>query len=300
MDEMTAVRDLRSEAPVGSRPDLVAGRDRLLREAARGSRRLRGDWRLAAVGAAAITAVALVGTHVAGGGSEDTRAGSRPSYTIELGSAKDLLNQAADVIAAGPGRTAREGQWIYSRTVESNLTDDDPGPRTDERWTKYADPAFENGKQGDDHSPREQYEFLRTLPDDVGQIRTRARQFYDATDSTETRVQHEYRALTTVLSRAYAYDPDDLAKVYRALASVPGVRAADVTDVTGRGAIALYLGGTRPSADREETLLDPVTYLYRGFRYLAGSDGDGWRKGDPLISGSREAVAVVGKKGRQP
>ncbi|MET9735807.1 CU044_5270 family protein [Streptomyces sp. NPDC006458] len=300
MDEMTAVRYLRSEAPVAQRPDLVPGRDRLLREAGRGSRRLRADWRLAAVGAAAITAVALIGTQVVGDGSGDTRPGSLPSYTIELGSAKDLLNQAADVIAASPGTSARAGQWVYSRTVETNLTEDDrPGPRTSEAWTKYADPAFENGRQGDDHSPREQYEFLRTLPDDVQQVRARARQFYDATDSTESRVQHEYRALGAVLARAYPYDPEGLAKVYRALASIPGVQAADVTDVTGRAAIALYLKGTHPSADRSEILLDPVTYLYRGFRYVATTDGDGWERGDAVISGARVAVGVVEKEGRQ-
>ncbi|MGC0332767.1 hypothetical protein RKD23_005757 [Streptomyces sp. SAI-170] len=302
MDEMTAVRDLRSDAPVAGRPDLVAGRDRLLKEAGRASRtrRLRSDWRLAALGAAAaITAAALIGTQVVGdGGSGDVRPGS--SYAIELGSAKDLLNRAADTIAAGPAVTARDGQWIYEKTVESNATDDVDGPETQEGWKKYADPAFENGKEGDDHSPREQYTFLTGLPDDPRQVRAKARAFYYATDPTESRVAHEYRALSVVLSRSYPYDPEGLAKVYRALATVPGVQVAEVTDVLGRDAIALWVKDGNPSAGRQEILLDPVTYLYRGFRLIAGSGEEGLRKGDVIISGVREEVAVVDREGQRP
>ncbi|MFI9148908.1 CU044_5270 family protein [Streptomyces sp. NPDC053367] len=301
MDEMTAVRGLRSDAPEARRPDLVAGRERLLREAARGSRgrRLRTDWRLAALGAAAaITAAALVGTQVVRDGSGETRPGS--SYTVEIGSARTLLNRAADTIAAGPAVTARDGQWIYEKTVESNATDDVTGPQTEEGWKKYADPALERGKAGDDHSPREQYAFLTGLPDDPRQVRAKARAFYDATDPTESRVQHEYRALGVVLSRSYPYDPEGLAKVYRALATVPGVRAAEVTDALGRDAIALYLKAKDPSAGRQEILLDPVTYLYRGFRYVAGSGEEGFGKGDVILSGVREEVAVVDREGQRP
>ncbi|MFJ5778406.1 CU044_5270 family protein [Streptomyces sp. NPDC093094] len=303
MDEMTAVRDLRSDAPAARRADLVAGRERLLTEARQGrrARRLRGDWRLAAAGATAITMAAVIGTQVVGGQDGIRPGGSAPRYTIELGSAKGLLNRAADAIEARPGTTAREGQWIYTKTVETNLTDDEkPGPQTDEDWTRYADPAFENGRQGDDHSPREQYEFLRSLPDDPEKVRARAVQFYSATDPYELTAEHGYRALTAVLSRSYPYDPEGLAKVYRALAAVPGVRAADVTDVTGRDAVAVYLPGKQPSAGREEILLDPVTFLYRGYRYVSGEDEQEWQEGAAVISGARTDTAVVDRKGVRP
>jgi hypothetical protein len=301
MDEMTAVRELRAEAPAAERTPLLAGRDRLLREAAGRTRanRLRGDWRLmAAATAALITAVALIGTQVVDRGTSGVQPGAGPGYTLELGSAKDLLNAAADAIAAAPAVTAREGQWIYVKTVETNVTDDEVDPQTNEDWMAYADPKMEGGRAGDDHSPREEYAFLKSLPDDPAAVRARARAFFYATDKSETRTQHEYRALVAVLSRAYAYDPAGLAKVYRALATIPGVQAAEVEDAAGRGAYALYL--KNPLTDRDEVLLDPATYLYAGYRSVAQSGDLQWDKGDVVLGGARLVTAVVDKKGERP
>ncbi|MGA6225183.1 CU044_5270 family protein [Streptomyces umbrinus] len=302
MDEMTAVRELRADTPLPPRGRLVPGREALLREAARGrrSRGLRADWRLAAVGAAAaITLAAVLGTQVVGGEGDETLPGARSTYFLELGSAKDLLTDAADVVAAGPSVTARDGQWIYVKSGEVNLTDDSR-PGTSETWMKYADPSMEDGKAGDDHSPREEYAFLKALPDDPKKVRAKARAFFYATDKTETRTEHEYRALTAVLSRAYAYDAEDLAKVYRALATIPGVRAAQVQDAAGRDAIAVYLRNADPTANRDELLLDPGTYLYSGHRWVARSAGGQWEKGDAVISGVRLDVAVVDRKDQRP
>lgn len=302
MDEMTAVRELRNDTPLPPRGRLVPGREALLAEAARGrrSRSLRTDWRLAAVGAAAaITLAAVLGTQVLGGEGHETLPGARSTYFLELGSAKDLLNDAADVVAAGPSVTARDGQWIYVKTGEVNLTDDSQ-PGTSETWMKYADPSMEDGKAGDDHSPREEYAFLKALPDDPKKVRAKARAFFYATDKSETRTEHEYRALTAVLSRAYAYEAEDLAKVYRALATIPGVRAAQVQDAAGRDAIAVYLRNEDPTANRDELLLDPGTYLYSGHRWVARSAGGEWKKGDAVISGVRLSVAVVDRKDERP
>ncbi|MEV0635629.1 CU044_5270 family protein [Streptomyces sp. NPDC050619] len=302
MDEMTAVRDLRAEAPEPERAQLVAGRDRLLLEASgrTRTRRLRGDWRLVAAGTAAlITVVAVIGTQVADRGSDGARPGASPGYTLELGSAKDFLNAAADAIAARPGLTARDGQWIYVKSVETNVTDDEPDPETGEDWMPYADPKMEGGRAGDDHSPREEYAFLKSLPDDPAKVRAKARAFFYATDASETRTQHEYRALVAVLSRAYAYDPVGLAKVYRALATLPGVRLAEVQDEAGRSAYALYLKGGA-TGFRDEVLLDPATYLFAGRRSVERSGNEEWGKADVVISSARLAVAVVDKKGERP
>ncbi|MFD3500689.1 CU044_5270 family protein [Streptomyces sp. NPDC058678] len=302
MDEMTAVRELRAEAPAAERAPLLAGRDRLLREATgrTRARRLWGDWRLtAAATAALITAVTLVGTQVLDRGPDGVRPGTGPGYTLELGSAKDLLNDAAATIAAGPAVTARDGQWIYVKSVETNVTDDEPGPQTSEDWKPYDDPKMEDGKAGDDHSPREEYEFLRSLPDDPAKVRAKARAFFYATDETETRPQHEFRALVVVLSRAYAYDPAGLAKVYRALATIPGVQAAEVQDEAGRSAYALYLKNAA-NPYRDEVLLDPATYLYAGYRSVAERGDVQWSKGDVVLSGARLVTAVVDEKGERP
>ncbi|MER6349672.1 CU044_5270 family protein [Streptomyces sp. NPDC001595] len=290
MDEMTAVRELRADAP-GPRDGLAEGRARLLRTARPGrTRRLRSDWRLAAIGAAAaITAAALIGPRLADG-RDEVRPGSRPGYTVELGSAEDWLKDAADAIAAGPAVTARDGQWIHTEDIEINTTDDAPDPQTDERTVRYADPATENGKAGDDHSPREHYAFLRSLPDDPAQVRAKARAFFHATDPFESRTQHEYRALTAIISRSDVYDPEGLAKVYRALATVPGVRAADVQDAAGRDAVAIYRAG---AAERSELLLDPDSRRYRGSRLL---DSDG----EVVISVARLDTAVVDGEDERP
>jgi hypothetical protein len=293
MDEMTAVRELRAEAPRPGRGRLVDGRERLLRAARGGrTRRLRSDWRLAAIGAAvAIAAAAVIVPQVTDGRGESALPGADPGYTVELGSAKDWLNDAADIVAAGPAVTARDGQWIYTETVEINTTDDErPGPQTDERVTRYDDPAMENGKAGDDHSPREHYAFLKGLPDDPAKVRAKARAFFYATDPSESRTQHEYRALTAIISRSYVYDPEGLAKVYRALATIPGVRAADVQDAAGRDAIAVYREG---GPYRDEMLLDPDTRLYRGFRSLSPD-------GEVEISTARLTAQVVDGKDDRP
>lgn len=303
MDEMTKVRELRADAPAPQRAELVAGRELLLWEAAgrTRTRRPRGDWRLVAAGTAAvITAVAVIGTQVTDRGPEGARPGARPGYNLELGSAEDLLNDAADAIAAGPAVTARDGQWIYVKSVETNVTDDEPDPQISEDWMAYADPKTEGGRAGDDHSPREEYAFLRSLPDDPAKVRAKARAFFYATGPSETRTQHEYRALVAVLSRAYAYDPAGLAKVYRALATIPGVQVAEVEDEAGRSAYALYLKSVSYTS-RDEVLLDPDTWLYAGHRSVDRSGrNEEWGRADVVISSARLAVAVVDRKGDKP
>jgi hypothetical protein len=84
------------------------------------------------------------------------------------------------------------------------------------------------------------------------------------------------------------------------MATIPGVRAAQVQDVQGRDAIALYRPDKSLGWDRYELLLDPGTYLYSGRRDVAQSDGEEWKKGEAVISSARLAMAVVDKKGERP
>lgn len=144
----------------------------------------------------------------------------------------------------------------------------------------------------------------RNLPDDPAKVRAKvrakARAFFYTTDDSETRTEHEYRALTVVLGRAYAYDAEGLAKIYRALATIPGVRAAQVRDAAGRDAIALYLKGYEPGGNRNETLIDPSSHLCMGSRYVAQSYSTDWQQGDVIMSDARLTPAVVDKKGEQP
>lgn len=103
--------------------------------------------------------------------------------------------------------------------------------------------------------------------------------------------------------------PDGLAKLYRALAEIDGMRAVDhlVTDATGDKAIALYLddGGRT----REELLIDPRTYRYVGQRAVHVKDAKPvpghpdlpqYEAGDVAGNVAIVEVALVDREGRRP
>lgn len=311
MDEMTLLRDLRAGIPQPDRGRLAAGRRNLLK-AARGqdeARRARSGRRLAAVGsAAAIGAVAVVSGQIGTKGEEPGFVPvARPAYITQPGSAAQFLEQAADAIARRPVPAPRQDRWVYVKEAEANATDQEHrGVRERESWTRYADPALEQGRAGDDHSPREQYRFLAGLPHDVNAVKAKARAFCPG-DGHESRTQHEFRALK-VLARSYPAPPEGLATVYRALATLPGIKAARATDVLGRDAIAIFLPGNGQGDLREEFLIDPRTYVYTGSRWIAQSDrkdpranaGDRWRKGDVIIDDSVKDVALVARRNERP
>ncbi|WP_406733502.1 hypothetical protein [Streptomyces sp. NBC_01794] len=89
MDEMRTLQDFRADAPTPDRARLAPGHRRLLDEAGRPQRLLRGGWWLAAVGAAAaITVVATLAT---------------------------LMPAPHD--PAAPAVKPRADQWIYRKTA---------------------------------------------------------------------------------------------------------------------------------------------------------------------------------------
>jgi hypothetical protein len=304
MDEMTEVRRLRGDAPVPDRARLAPGRRRLAEATAKRSagRGLRTDWRLAAVGAVAVVAAVavLVATTVGGHGGD-----ARPGVTtVETYNAKRILLRAADTIAREPAPHPHEGQWVYTRVFVRNTTDSKP-PKTQEHWTKYADPNFEHGRQGDDHSPRETYAFLSALPDDPGKALARIRRYYPAADG-EPEFEHDFRA-AMVLSQAYPYPPEGMARVYRALAAVPGLKAETAQDVTGRPALAIYRKAVpKGYLVRTQVLLEPRTFDYLGARYVSTvtkTNGDGspaFRRGDVIIDEAMVKHALVSRHGERP
>ncbi|WP_143204915.1 CU044_5270 family protein [Streptomyces sp. CB02009] len=311
MNEMKQLRALRSHAPQPDPHRLAAGRQELLRTT-RGratARRWPARWQLtAAASAAAITAVTLVGGQLRSSGDPEFVPVARPAYTSQLGGAKQVLNQAADAIARGAAPRVEQDDWVYVRGTAANATDQEqPGLRQRESWTRFADPSLEKGRAGDDHSPRETYDFLAALPRDPNEAKRKARAFLPG-DGSESTTQHDFRVLQ-ILVRAYPAPPQGLATVYRALATVPGVEAARAVDVLKRDAIAVYLPGSEQAGSlREEVLLDPQTYLYSGSRWIAQKDnqdpdasaGDRWRKGDVIIDESRGAVSLVDEENERP
>ncbi|GAA3827152.1 CU044_5270 family protein [Streptomyces phyllanthi] len=319
MDEMTQVRDFRADAPTPDRARLAQGRARLTEAAAGGgrARRLRADWRLAAAGAvAAVTAAALLVVGVVGGDGSPGTVRPGASQTA-LGSAGEVLERAADTVEGyDPVPVPGAGQWIYEKTVQQSSGGWPGGsqepPQTDEGWTRYADPRFENWREGDDHSPRERFRFLQQLPDEPGALLKKAREFYPSGDgSKEPVAQHDFRALSVLLD-TYPMPPEGLAKLYRALATVPGVKVRDrlVEDASGRRVIAVYVDGGAKATSRTELLIDARTYEPVGQRWIVVRDHEEkfpedtpprpWKAGEIVHQSARVEAAVVDAKGDRP
>ncbi|MEV7404261.1 CU044_5270 family protein [Streptomyces sp. NPDC091267] len=270
-DELTLLRELRADAPAPDRAALAEGRQRLT-EAAGRRRRLRGDWRLAALATTAAVALTTVLGAQYIGGDQGTLPGAAPATVSELGSAAQVLRDAADEVADDPVPKPRAGQWVYTKDLEIRAQEDGPGEerggrRETEHWYRYADPAFENGRSGDDHSPRERFRFLADLPADPVQVRKRARAFYPG--DGESPARHDFRALR-LLASSYPADPRGLAQVYRAMATVPGLRAVQTQDALNRPVIGIHFPG-----ERDLLLLDAKTSRYAGNGSLDSPVADG-------------------------
>ena len=316
MEEMTAVRDLRSDAPFPDRARLAPGRIRLVEATERKSRsraRARRGRRWAAVGAAAavavITAAALVITQlVTSGGERSVRPAAPPVVrTDELKDAAAVLNRAADAAERLPDPKPRAGQWVYEKKMRGHESRPQSGPAEQEQWYPYVDPRFENGKEGDDRSFRERYEFLNGLPEEPEKALAQARRFYPSGRGIpESRDAHNYRA-SRVLMDSFA-PPRGLARLYRALATVERMRVVDhlVKDARGRGAVAVYLKG-KDEGFQDQILFDPQTFAYVGQRVVAGkkspfkgSISDGIKAGDVLINSLVLETGLVDRKGQRP
>lgn len=259
--------------------------------------------------AAAVVMGAAVSTQVLGA-DQGASQGASPVVVSELGSAAQVLKAAAGDVADDPVPVPQAGQWVYTKVL---VADGDGAPRPGqasteetqrdlvalaregrsgeragglrviEHWYRYADPDFEDSASGDDHSPRERFEFLAELPSDPAQVKKRARAFYPGED--ETVAEHDFRALS-VLAMSYPADPKGLASVYRAMATIPGIRAVQTQDVLNRPVIGIHLPG-----ESELFLLDAKTSLYAGGGDLDSAPG--------FLLTARARAAVVDEKGQR-
>ncbi|MHB9754472.1 CU044_5270 family protein [Streptomyces sp. BYX5S] len=328
-DELRDVRNFRAGAPAPDAGRLAEGRSRLTDAARAGRvRRIRDDWRIAAMGAAAaISAVTVLATGL-GGGGQDTADRATPATTAPAptgtvsGTPAEVLRRAADAVEKNPAvPEPRDNQWIYEKGIFDGggswpRSSDQPTqkPKPNESWTKYADLRFENGKEGDDRSRREQFRFLKSLPDDPAALLEKARAFYpdDPKADPEPRVQHDFGAVRVLLT-ADPMPPEALAKLYRALAAMPGVQVDHrlVRDLAGREAIVVGLDESGKALHRNEILIDPHTYEVLGSRWVVIKDYDEkfpggntpdqpWKTGDIVYQSAELASGVVDHQGDRP
>ncbi|MEV7653356.1 CU044_5270 family protein [Streptomyces anulatus] len=332
MDEMTQLRELRADAPVPDRAALAPGRA-LLTDAIAGrsrrTRRLRADWRIASLGAAAaITAAALVMTQVVDTSSPRPSAPATVAGDLDLSSPEAALGRAADFLDRQEvPPEPRADQWIYLREVGgepaqptrkdgsdsgTKFSMEKPDP---DSWIPYDDKAAENDASDTDYrTARESYEIAADLPEDPEALLAELRRIFPTGSGPdgppEAKDEHSFRALS-VLLESYPIPPDALARVYRAMATVDGVEVTGhlIRDASGRQVIAVTREYDGQDV-RREILIDPVDYSYAGQRDVVTRTheipGPGslepmvYQRGDILIDTARTRAAVVDAKGQKP
>ncbi|SCF77857.1 CU044_5270 family protein [Streptomyces sp. Ncost-T10-10d] len=326
MDEMTQLRKLRADAPVPDRSALAPGRLRLTEAAASGrrARRLRADWRIASIGAAAaITVAAVLGTQLVDAAAPDRSGPAATTGTLRLSSPAEVLNRAADALEkqqAAP--EPRDDQWIYTKTVMAQSPHRGPAvgrfTYDPDNWVPYDNSAAaKNGKDDDYRTSRQIYRAANELPDDPARLLAKVRSFHPTGNTAESppeaEAEHSFRAMSLMV-QTYPIAPAALARIYRALATVPGVRVTDhlVKDAAGREAIAI----TRKedgSHEQREILLDPHDFSYAGTRFVVAEDyeytssagkvqfwPEKFKAGQVMLSEARVEAAVVDAKGEKP
>ncbi|MGW0874442.1 hypothetical protein ACWD3Z_28765 [Streptomyces sp. NPDC002740] len=338
MDEVTAVRQLRADAPLPDRARLAPAHRRLLDEIAGPPRRGRAGWQLKAAGAvAAVTAAALLSTLTL---REDDRTPTGPA----------------------PTATARPDSWVYQRVrlvllncpaVRSSLAyseagsfDLSPGTRPcdtktptsfdSDHWIRYdgrstAVPDTSNGDAdgvrawaelagsapGQMLPPQQTDALLVALPDDPGaalkailkkSVPTRVTSAYRLTQA-----QRDFDEVVEVLSGASVVPADKARTIYRIITGLEGAtEPVEVTDGEGRKVVAIGVDGNFRDYAYErnsmQVLLDPETFAYRGVRWVAGmgyyvggkaSGGLFVAKGTVLATATRVATVVVDKAGER-
>ncbi|MER6102532.1 CU044_5270 family protein [Streptomyces sp. NPDC001832] len=351
MDDMTTLRQMRADAPVPDRAALAPGRRRLTEAIADGrrARRLRADWRIAAIGAAAaITAAALLTAQI-GDASGPSQGGVAAAKPLTLSSPAEVLNQAADALEMQQAPPEpRKDQWIYTRTKtveqkpqgsssaagrssfnpDSRIPDSPESRRvfnnlnsrisdSPDSWVPYDNSAAaKKGKDDDYRTSLQVYRAANKLPDDPARLLEKVRSFYPtghtAEAPPEAEAQHSFRAMGLMIEN-YPIAPDALARLYRALATIPGVEVTDhlVKDAAGRDAIAI----TRKedgSHQQREILISPRDYSYAGIRFVAAEDyeaifmpgtelpAEKHKAGEIITSTARVSAAVVDAKGDKP
>lgn len=305
MDEMTAVRDLRADAPLPDTARLAGGRWRLMSEIAvqdaAGTRRGgvfrsvvgTGVRRASVVGLTAAAVAAGVLVTASGGG---TNGGSGPAHALTVA---EVLDAAATRAAAQPAGEPGAHQWLYTRHVDCWAA-----CRTNEDWLRYDGnqgaflgqpvkgkpvPVLVNDygpldkvggatrTMGPGSRPQETRAHLATLPTEPHALLERLR-----TDPYFTSFglhvkgpkraawAEDFNNVASLLSLTETSPPPLVSALYRALALIPNVHLLDkpMKDAAGRPGLAVMASVKLGSITSEQNylILDPKTYAYQGQR----------------------------------
>lgn len=281
MDELTLLREFRGSAPAAA-PSAV--RRRVL--AGLRPPRPRLPRRLSALAAGGIVLAATATVFALSVGPS-----APPSAAIVLQRAADQMMTAAQV------PTPRADQWIYHRSLQADPVTGRPDARAGDFWSRV------DGRQDAERRPSGKIDVQSIVKNPLGT----PLQWYDLaqelpatpqgvldmltgdrlyTSHASTRAARDFDEVTTALTSDAVLPPESIARLYRALATIPGVRVdRDApADLAGRPVLSITYDGDsslgRPG-DRWELLLDPDSYRVTGLRGTAGHDLD--LKNDTVI-----------------
>ncbi|MFF3203038.1 hypothetical protein [Streptomyces sp. NPDC002962] len=328
MDEMTAVRQLRADAPVPDHARLAPARRRLLDEIEGPSRRGYGGWQLRALGAvAAVTAAALLstlalwGNHTAPG---EPAAPAGAHQWVYLESRYDTWQCRTDLGPEGYGEVG-----AFSMGSGPDPCAKEPARSTDDEvWIRYdggrqavgdasgADAVHEWGGPNANYlSPQATDALVADLPDDpdaaLRMILERSVPDRATYKVRLTQAQRDFDEVVEVLSGATAVPSDKARTIHRVITGLAeATEAVGTTDGTGRKVLAIGIDGNFRDYAWErnsmQVLLDPETFAYRGVRWVAGTDyyvggkasgGPFVPKGTVLATATRLATVVVDEAG---
>jgi hypothetical protein len=279
--------------------------------------------RLAAVGAVAVTIAAGV-TVVQSMGADGN---GRPRPVVpglpggRVADARVVLAAAADLAQNRPFTPPSAGQWTYTETEYRESGKPGPGvvhtaktplkTRIDRTWTR-ADGLrvafYDKGKLvisptgGPGVMPPSDYASLAALPRDPDALLAWA--YKQKAPPKSGNPQVVFSLFCSILG--YNVLPPALeAAIYRALAKVPGVTLVkNGVDLQGRP--ALSVGYVIEGWVRQEILLDPRTYVFRGLRSIVIKDhsfapqGGTLKKGAIDVLATRIAAGIVDRPGQRP
>jgi hypothetical protein len=324
-DDLELLRAWRSDLSGPTPAALAEGRERLVAVAGKEARladiertrRLRGWLPAAAAVAVTVTVFATVGALTL---SRE----SSPSISVQPRSALQMkmisvgvsrwLDRAADNVAAQSVTVPEPHQWMYEKTLTTEVVDGKLSFKPAEIWvradgTKIKDSTtplvFDSegnqltdedgvmpaGLQGDDRAPLDYYQELLAWPDDPNALLDMA----SGTDkNSEEGRARAFAHLTGAIRAASILPPAQNAAIFRALALLPGVEMEEAQDADGRTGIAI--GRQTPASSGRETgteghryeiILDANTYQYLGDRVVAlGEVPSGTAHDGPVLSAS--------------
>jgi hypothetical protein len=301
MNDLTILHDAWDAPEAPSHASYARARAQLSARIDRRRRAPRLRMRLAAVGALALAiAIGLAVAQNLGGG------GAVPIASAEV------LERAAAVAERQPFTPPRHDQWIY---VQDRLTRHHGKIETQSHWRRADGEgvAFidEHGKLHVEDLPwpkgrpkplTESYEGVASLPTDPAAL-LRWAYAQDIQNGDTSKDGVVYLLLNGIL-RGNVLPPELEASIFRAMKQIPGVTLQTV-DIFGKPTYSLTF---TDDWLREELLIDPRTYVYRGERSTvvkstridplkAGNSTGEVRKGSTVIA-ERLATAIVDKPGQ--